>query len=307
MPNLASIIPAMDKIFQQLKKDASNMEYLTPIHATIKMGKKLLDKYYMPTTDESEVYCISTSMSKYPLPMIQKLMYSSLTPMLQTSILYNNGMEWGVGQSCMHNCFRGIWLCLCSHHGYCSSRTTGSEGICSLCTYCPLLLMLMLSCSRLVILTICSTTMSQHLQLTLLPACMMNSNVILARNLILVWRMFLHGGEHIVRHILACIRWLWTIIQFLVSWFLWLPSSRLTSSLSDICRCWARLQQRTAPSLAHQKPTFGWVNMAAHVSWSLEQDGLCWEQRYQGKEVIMTGSNFICFSVDYDYYMPDPP
>jgi len=93
MPNLASIIPAMDKIFQQLKKDASNMEYLTPIHATIKMGKKLLDKYYMPTTDESEVYCISTSMSKYPLPMIQKLMYSSLTPMLQTSILYNNGME----------------------------------------------------------------------------------------------------------------------------------------------------------------------------------------------------------------------
>jgi len=83
----------MDKIFQQLKKDTSNTEYLAPICATIKIGKKLLDKYYVPMMDESEVHHISTSTSESPLLMIQKLMYSSLTPALQTSILYDNGIE----------------------------------------------------------------------------------------------------------------------------------------------------------------------------------------------------------------------
>ena len=61
-PNLAAVIPVMNRISSQLKTDAVNAGYSLPIHAAIKTGKVLLDKYYALVMDESEVYRISTSM-----------------------------------------------------------------------------------------------------------------------------------------------------------------------------------------------------------------------------------------------------
>ena len=61
-PNLAGVIPAMDRISTQLNTDATDAQYSPSIHTAVKEGKDVLSKYYKLTTDESEIYRISTGM-----------------------------------------------------------------------------------------------------------------------------------------------------------------------------------------------------------------------------------------------------
>ena len=55
MPNLATVIPAMDHIDAHLANASQNMKYSPAIHASLALGKAHLNKYY-DMTDHSEVY-----------------------------------------------------------------------------------------------------------------------------------------------------------------------------------------------------------------------------------------------------------
>lgn len=57
-PNLATVIPAMDYIDQQLTTDALNLRYSASIQAALSLGKKTLNRYYT-MTDHSEIYRIA--------------------------------------------------------------------------------------------------------------------------------------------------------------------------------------------------------------------------------------------------------
>ena len=57
-PNLATVIPAMDYIDQQLTTDALNSRYSASIRAALSLGKKTLNRYYT-MTDHSEIYRIA--------------------------------------------------------------------------------------------------------------------------------------------------------------------------------------------------------------------------------------------------------
>ena len=62
MPNLATVIPAMDLINNVLSLSSdSPYRFCLEIRATLAIGKKTLDKYYNKT-DESEVYRIAMGM-----------------------------------------------------------------------------------------------------------------------------------------------------------------------------------------------------------------------------------------------------
>ena len=62
IPCPATVIPAMDKMHEELTAAANNDEYLSPLRTALSMGKILLNKYYS-LTDDSEVYHIAMSMS----------------------------------------------------------------------------------------------------------------------------------------------------------------------------------------------------------------------------------------------------
>ncbi|KIM61399.1 hypothetical protein SCLCIDRAFT_71135, partial [Scleroderma citrinum Foug A] len=57
-PNLATVIPVMDHIHQELSKYSHDKKYVRSIHAGISLAKETLNRYYS-CTDESEVYCIA--------------------------------------------------------------------------------------------------------------------------------------------------------------------------------------------------------------------------------------------------------
>jgi hypothetical protein len=59
-PNLAGVIPAMDRIKEKLESDALNRQFVYPVKAAITMGTKLLDHYYT-LTEDSELYRIAMS------------------------------------------------------------------------------------------------------------------------------------------------------------------------------------------------------------------------------------------------------
>jgi hypothetical protein len=61
-PNIATVIPAMDRIDEVLATSAFDSQYSISIQAALAMGKKTLNRYYSKT-DHSEVYRIA--MSKY--------------------------------------------------------------------------------------------------------------------------------------------------------------------------------------------------------------------------------------------------
>ena len=50
----------MDRMHADLVTASTNENYSPAIHAALKIGKKLLDKYYS-ITDNSEIYCIAMS------------------------------------------------------------------------------------------------------------------------------------------------------------------------------------------------------------------------------------------------------
>ena len=57
-PCIAKVIPAMDKMHNELTTASNNEEYLPAIRAALGLGIKLLNKYYS-LTDNSEVYRIA--------------------------------------------------------------------------------------------------------------------------------------------------------------------------------------------------------------------------------------------------------
>jgi hypothetical protein len=59
-PNLATVIPAMDHIDQQLTTYARDKKYLRSIRSGVSLAKKTLNRYYS-LTDSSEVYRIAMS------------------------------------------------------------------------------------------------------------------------------------------------------------------------------------------------------------------------------------------------------
>jgi hypothetical protein len=61
-PCIANVIPAMDRMHADLVAACENENYSIAIRAALKIGKKLLDKYYS-ITDNSEVYRIAMSKS----------------------------------------------------------------------------------------------------------------------------------------------------------------------------------------------------------------------------------------------------
>ena len=54
----------MDQMHTDLVTACANENYPPAIHAALKIGKKLLDKYYS-ITDDSEIYSIAMSKSIY--------------------------------------------------------------------------------------------------------------------------------------------------------------------------------------------------------------------------------------------------
>ena len=58
MPNLVTIIPAMDHIEQQFSQFSHSRKFLISICATILFAKKMLNHYYS-LTNKSEVYWIA--------------------------------------------------------------------------------------------------------------------------------------------------------------------------------------------------------------------------------------------------------
>jgi hypothetical protein len=63
-PNLATVIPAMDVIDEKLTTDSLDRTYDAPIHASLGLAKKTLNRYYN-MTDWSEVYQIAMGTSPH--------------------------------------------------------------------------------------------------------------------------------------------------------------------------------------------------------------------------------------------------
>ncbi len=61
-PCLASVILAMDKMHNELTAASQNTEYSPVLQVALRLGKKLLNKYYS-LTNNSEVYCIAMGAS----------------------------------------------------------------------------------------------------------------------------------------------------------------------------------------------------------------------------------------------------
>jgi hypothetical protein len=59
-PNIATVIPAMDRIDEVLATSAFDSQYSVSVQAALAMGKKTLNRYYSKT-DHSEVYRIAMS------------------------------------------------------------------------------------------------------------------------------------------------------------------------------------------------------------------------------------------------------
>ena len=57
-PCIANVIPAMDRMHTALTTASTNEDYSPAIRAALKLGVKLLDKYYS-LTNNSEVYWIA--------------------------------------------------------------------------------------------------------------------------------------------------------------------------------------------------------------------------------------------------------
>jgi hypothetical protein len=62
IPNIATVIPAMDHIDEVLECSASDAEFSTPIKAALIMGRKTLNRYYS-SANLSEVYRIAMGAS----------------------------------------------------------------------------------------------------------------------------------------------------------------------------------------------------------------------------------------------------
>jgi hypothetical protein len=60
-PNIATVIPAMDRIGEVIAASALDSQFSTPIKAALLMGKKTLDRYYTKT-NFSDVYRIAIGM-----------------------------------------------------------------------------------------------------------------------------------------------------------------------------------------------------------------------------------------------------
>ena len=73
MPNLATVIPAMDFINDKLTAHAHNRTLSPAIKASLELGKKTLNRYYS-LTDLSEVYRIAMGM--WPMFLLASSSYT---------------------------------------------------------------------------------------------------------------------------------------------------------------------------------------------------------------------------------------
>lgn len=65
-PCVANVIPAMDRMHDDLLAACENEKYSPAIRAALKIGLNLLNKYYS-ITDNSEIYRIAMGKSIYEL------------------------------------------------------------------------------------------------------------------------------------------------------------------------------------------------------------------------------------------------
>ena len=84
-PCIVNIIPAMDQMHVELLNACDNENYSSAIWAALKVGKKLLNKYYS-ITDNSEVYHIAMSTFFILLLCSDNLIknFTSSSPSVQT-------------------------------------------------------------------------------------------------------------------------------------------------------------------------------------------------------------------------------
>ena len=73
-PCITNVIPAMDKMHENLFAACNNPAYSASIRAALKIGMNLLNKYYS-ITDNSEVYRIAIGMFFYYLKLNHLLIY----------------------------------------------------------------------------------------------------------------------------------------------------------------------------------------------------------------------------------------
>ena len=92
-PCPTTIIPAMDKMHDELTVAANNTEYLPVLWAALSRARTLFDKYYS-LSNESKVYCITMSMppSFIPLQPSDLMIASSSLLQIQTQIFYQAWM-----------------------------------------------------------------------------------------------------------------------------------------------------------------------------------------------------------------------
>jgi hypothetical protein len=61
---LVSVIPAMDKMHNELRVASQSTDYLPMLQVALRLGKTFLNKYYS-LTDDSEVYYIAMGTSHF--------------------------------------------------------------------------------------------------------------------------------------------------------------------------------------------------------------------------------------------------
>jgi hypothetical protein len=108
IPNIATIIPAMDRIDEVLATNTLDARYSLSIQATLTMGKKTLNRYYSKT-DLSEVYRISMGMY---LPFYN-IMHSvncfpSCPPSAQATVFPKCWLDRRMDHNVAENCSRPI-------------------------------------------------------------------------------------------------------------------------------------------------------------------------------------------------------
>ena len=108
VPNIATIIPAMDCIDEVLATNALDARYSLSIQAALTLGKKTLNRYYSKT-DLSEVYRIAMGMY---LPFYN-IMHSvnhfpSSPPSAQATVFPKCWLDRRMDHNIAENCLRPI-------------------------------------------------------------------------------------------------------------------------------------------------------------------------------------------------------
>jgi hypothetical protein len=110
-PCLTSVIPAIDKIDNELTKALKNKDHSLALQAALVIGKGLLNKYYS-LTDQSEVYRIAIGLSSI-LSTFMILIHFSTPSQVQIKVLYETQLGTRVDRNCKRYCQRSVQVFIC--------------------------------------------------------------------------------------------------------------------------------------------------------------------------------------------------